>query len=341
MKQYLLPETGTFYKANLHCHTTVSDGKLTPQELKELYQSFGFSIVAYTDHNILIPHNDLTDGSFLALNGVEIGIDGEGPVPQRKITHFGAIGLEPDQITQPLWHRERYVLARQKPLREQVKFDESQPDYVRTHSPECISEMMQTFRDKGFYVTYNHPDWSNESYEDYMNFHGMHAVELFNGDVTDGFGETSFRVYNDLLSRGDRLFCTGGDDNHGSRPITDRKGYTGKAFTVIKATSLDYRTVTRALEAGSFYASQGPEILDLYVEDGRVHIRTSPADSISIRFDIRRAKCVFAEGEPLTEASFPLDPGFGWFRLTVTDENGRKACTNAYFASDLGITGEG
>ena len=32
MRKYLLPETGTFFKANLHCHTTVSDGDMTPQD---------------------------------------------------------------------------------------------------------------------------------------------------------------------------------------------------------------------------------------------------------------------------------------------------------------------
>ena len=30
MKKFLLPENGNFYKANLHCHTTISDGRLTP-----------------------------------------------------------------------------------------------------------------------------------------------------------------------------------------------------------------------------------------------------------------------------------------------------------------------
>ena len=27
MKEYLLPKDGSFFKANLHTHTTVSDGK--------------------------------------------------------------------------------------------------------------------------------------------------------------------------------------------------------------------------------------------------------------------------------------------------------------------------
>ena len=45
MRKYLLPETGSFYKANLHCHTVLSDGNKTPEEVKEAYQKLGYSIV--------------------------------------------------------------------------------------------------------------------------------------------------------------------------------------------------------------------------------------------------------------------------------------------------------
>ena len=38
MKKYLIKEEGNFYKANLHMHTTVSDGKMTPLEVKEKYK---------------------------------------------------------------------------------------------------------------------------------------------------------------------------------------------------------------------------------------------------------------------------------------------------------------
>ncbi|MBQ9133249.1 MAG: PHP domain-containing protein, partial [Clostridia bacterium] len=72
MKKYLLPPGGQFYKANLHCHTTCSDGKLSPESVKEAYKAKGYSIVAYTDHFLLVPHNELTDDDFLALNAVEL-----------------------------------------------------------------------------------------------------------------------------------------------------------------------------------------------------------------------------------------------------------------------------
>ena len=71
MIKYLLGGKGQFYKANLHSHTTLSDGLLTPEEVKALYKEHGYSIVAFTDHDILIPHKDLKDDSFLPLNGLD------------------------------------------------------------------------------------------------------------------------------------------------------------------------------------------------------------------------------------------------------------------------------
>ena len=50
MRKYMITETGTFYKANLHCHTTVSDGATTPEETKRLYMEQGYSIIDFTYH---------------------------------------------------------------------------------------------------------------------------------------------------------------------------------------------------------------------------------------------------------------------------------------------------
>lgn len=54
MKKFLLPENGQFYKANLHCHSIVSDGKRTPEEIKQIYMEKGYAIVAYTDRGVLV-----------------------------------------------------------------------------------------------------------------------------------------------------------------------------------------------------------------------------------------------------------------------------------------------
>lgn len=51
MKKYLLPENMNFYKANLHCHTTFSDAKKTPEQVKDIYKELGYSVLAVTDKN--------------------------------------------------------------------------------------------------------------------------------------------------------------------------------------------------------------------------------------------------------------------------------------------------
>ena len=41
--KHLLPPV-KYYKANFHCHSVVSDGKLTPEELRDAYKEKGYSI---------------------------------------------------------------------------------------------------------------------------------------------------------------------------------------------------------------------------------------------------------------------------------------------------------
>ena len=44
-----------------------------------MYKEKGYSIVAYTDHDIMIDHDDLRDGEFLPLLGYEIEINERRP----------------------------------------------------------------------------------------------------------------------------------------------------------------------------------------------------------------------------------------------------------------------
>ena len=66
----LLKQNGPWFKANLHSHSTLSDGKMTPQELKERYKSAGYSILSITDHSKYTWHQELEDPDFLPVGGV-------------------------------------------------------------------------------------------------------------------------------------------------------------------------------------------------------------------------------------------------------------------------------
>ena len=54
---YLISPHKKQYKANLHCHSVISDGKRTPEEFKEMYKNHGYSILAITDHETPCCHS--------------------------------------------------------------------------------------------------------------------------------------------------------------------------------------------------------------------------------------------------------------------------------------------
>ena len=340
MKKYLLPESGTFYKANLHCHTTLSDGKLTPAEVKKIYMDKGYSIVAYTDHDILIPHPELKEENFLPLNGIELEVnekDDDTPYKFIKSSHMCMISLEEDNVTAPCWHRSKYRFGNAPKSEHLVKFDDTLPDYERYYTHESISDMMKTGREKGFFVTYNHPTWSLENYADYMGYNNMHAMEIVNGAcVAGGFDEYNSHAYDDMLRGGKRIYCIAADDNHNGGVLGTRSYDSFHGFVMIKAEKLEYRLITKALEEGNFYASQAPEIHALWLEDGRIHIECSDADRIILTTGIRRVEIAYAEeGKSIDAADFAVEKDDGYVRITVIDAHGDHADTNAYFTDEI------
>ena len=92
---------GKFYKANLHCHTVISDGKLTKEQIREEYRKKGdYSIVAFTDHRTYGYHPELTDETFIALAGIEVDISEDpekcGGWPHAKCYHLNFYDEQPE-----------------------------------------------------------------------------------------------------------------------------------------------------------------------------------------------------------------------------------------------------
>lgn len=73
---------GQWYRGNLHCHTTNSDGTLTPAQLAELYASLGYDYLAICDHDHL---TDWSHPTLLRLPADEVSAGG---------SHLLAVGVE-------------------------------------------------------------------------------------------------------------------------------------------------------------------------------------------------------------------------------------------------------
>ncbi len=318
MKKVLLDENLSYYRANLHCHSTLSDGRKTPEELKEFYMSRGYSAIAYTDHNKFVTHNDLTDDKFVALSGIEYNLQTDKWSNRMKTCHLCMVAPSPDIEVGPV-------------------------DKVGEYTHAGVNEVLWKGRDAGFFVTYNHPVWSLESYPDYSGYEGMNAMELVNyGCVTEGYEDVNKQPYTDLLNQGKRVLAVATDDNHNVFPDDNARNDSFGGYVMLNAAKLDYASLFEALMSGSFYCARGdhfndaPEIKSLIFEDGNVTVKCSNARCIQLVTGTRGSKPAHAErGKYITEATFPTHADEDWFRVVVTDENGFEAYSNAYFLADL------
>lgn len=328
MRKYLLPNTGKFYKANLHTHSTISDGIWPPEKIKAKYMARGYSVIAYTDHNIMLDHSELTDETFLALNGYETSFDMkayQAPRGSRRSCHICFIAPSQDakMVCRPPEALMR-VYSKDQSI-EKALINKDDPEFELYYSPECINEVIRLSREAGFFVTYNHPTWSQENFESYSKYKGMHAMEIYNyGTWRLGMEGYCPTIYEDILKTGNYIYAIAADDMH-----TDADAFGG--FTMIKSEKLDYPSIINALKGGCFYASMGPEIKELYYEDGKVHIKCSPARSISMSTGTTWSGIEISKnGIPVSEAAFTIHPLMKFVKITVVDDKGLVAVTNGY-----------
>lgn len=332
--KHLLPAVEKYYKANLHTHSNISDGVMSPEEVKAAYKAKGYSILALTDHEICFSHPELNDEDFLTLTSYELMTYDANPRMNSKTYHLNMIAKEPNNRWQFHHPNLRPYIAK---VADQLIYDEPM---VRTYDLNEINEIIAKANKKGFLVTYNHPVWSLQNGEDYLALKGLWAVEVYNnGCYLSGFDEDMNQVYQSLLCKRNHLFPVAADDAHRIREV-------GGGWVMVGARELTYPAVIEALEKGDFYASIGPEIHSLCVEGTTLKITCSPAANINLVSHGRFAKRVFAtDGEPLTEAEFDLSFWLdhitedwqedAFFRICVTDATGKKAWTRAYWPKDI------
>lgn len=346
MRKYLLPPNGRFYKANLHSHSSCSDGGLSPEAMKAKYKQKGYSVLAVSDHDALHSHNELTEDDFLMLTAYEISIrDDADPTPHafRKVVDINLLAKEPDNLTQIGYHPEtvQWLIDRGKMTQQEVD-DIKYAGELRDlkYYPANMNKIIKTANENGFLVTLNHTAWSNTNFNDYGTYEGLWGIEVYNHSCYANYGlHNNEAAYADILRTGKRIFAVATDDNHNHRDGTPNCDSFG-GFIMIKSEKLDYPSIISALEKGDFYASCGPEIYTLYYEDGYVHIECSDVCDISMLTLGRRGVRVGAEsGKTINSASFKIDPEMhGLVRFRITDKNGKNAYTNPYYVDEFDDT---
>jgi hypothetical protein len=332
--KHLLPQVARYFKTNLHTHSTVSDGKLTPAELKEAYIALGYQVLSLTDHNVIVDYSDMNEPDFLFLTGIEVEFNHPEYVSgsDRPVYHLNLIAKQHDNLWAPGKVTGKFPNA--APFEEKMQCENMDMSY----NPEAVNAMIAKANEKGFLVTYNHPTWSCQSYPDYAPLKNVWGMEVRNSECCSlGNNDNNERVFKDLLNLGNRILPLGSDDTHKREAI-------GGAWIMVGAEKLTYDSVIEALEKGDLYMSCGPEISDISMEGNMLKITCSDAKRITLETHGRYAKISNADGENwLNEAQFDLTDFIlrangdnnAYVRLTVTAPDGTYACSRAYYLNEL------
>lgn len=320
MRKYLLPEGGNFYKVNMHSHTTLSDGKTTPEQVKEAFKEAGYSAVAYTEHGNINDLTHLNDDSFIAITSYELDINNKNSVPFTLYEGKPRSFKDMETIHMNLYSKDPHRT-------EAIDVSDIRDNYC----VETVNEAIRRAKEAGFVVCYNHPHWSLNTFNFYTKLKGIDCLEIING-ASQRSSDMDYtpHVYDEMARYGVRAGVVGGDDNHGPWAYF-------KAWTMVKAEELSHKTLLDAIERGDCYSSQGPEIYELYVEDGKVHVKCSDAVGIFYSTAGRAKNCKLDETyeNPVNEATFTINPDDIFFRITVKDARGNRANTKIFYTEEV------
>ena len=283
-------------RANLHTHSTLSDGRLAPEEVIEAYASAGYDVLAMTDHHQV---NDVTqwdNQGMIIIQGAELH-----PIltPERCKWHLVALNLPLDfKCLRPF------------------------------ETGESAQEVIDAVAAAGGITSVAHPHWCAFSSADIKELKNYYSMEVYNTECEYYGRAYSEQTWDELLAAGQKVAAVAVDDMH-------RKCTLFGSRTVICAKERTLPSVMEALKKGEFYATQGPEFHALTIDGSKIRAEFSEAVRCSLVLK-QSGKCLIIPGQdaPGTSAEYDLTahlPAGGYARWSISDAQGRRAWSNPIY----------
>ena len=301
-------------KGGLHCHTTRSDGKLSPADTIRLHKEHGYDFLAITDHRKYNYENFAPETELTIIPGMEFD---NGRLPTKdgfRCYHTVCLGAEKENGN-PYEQDQVFESAAA------ANQEEYQPYLDKLHEDKQLT-------------IYCHPEWSSTPARYFEKLKGNFAMEIWNtGCVLENDMDKDAAYWDELLGQDIRIFGVATDDGH--QPNQHCGGW------VMVNAENNVNAIRSALETGAFYSSCGPEIYDFYVEDGIARIKCSEAVKIRLHSDRHPTQVYHTDGRldefaersengELIGAAFNVKD-YSYARITVIDKEGRFAWTNPIF----------
>ena len=275
----------TWQKGNLHMHTSLSDGRLSPENAIRIYREAGYDFISLTDH-WKCGRTELLKKDFLLLSGCEYD---SGNDVRQGIYHIVGIGMETEPKLRP--------------------FHDASPQ-----------EIIEEIHKAGGIAILAHPAWSMNQACMASDFHGFDGCEIYN---TVSGSPWNCRPYSgsfldDMANRNIFLPVMAADDAH------FYSGDETRSFLFVQSHDLSREGVMSAIRNGNFIASQGP-FFTVRREGNEIIVRTTPVDEAVFFTDSIYEPDRVTRGKHLCEAHFQIKDYDHWVRVELKDAKGRMA----------------
>jgi hypothetical protein len=304
------------YKGNLHTHSTRSDGQYAPEVVINAYRDKGYDFMCLSDHEIYFKSDKYDDDRFIMIDGYEMACEMSWRKTGQQYHVHGLLDKSLNSESE-FEHDEEHV----------------KPDYENLKT---IQSMIDEMRHKGNLIIMNHPEWSRNKPEDLLELQGYFAIEIYNHqselDEAVGYG---VRHWDYLLKNGSKVFGIAADDAHGGEMNTAISEFFG-GWVSVEAEKLQQQSIITALKSGNYYSSNGPEIIDLRVEEGLIHIECSPVKFIKFITHPFNGRCLYnKDASPITKGTYRVEGKEQYIRVECVDFEGNTAWSNPIFPDEL------
>ena len=295
----------SFYRGNLHGHSTHSDGALSPEAVVDKYAHLGYDFTCLSDHLWI-------DGKFAATRVYDCRALDRRDFITLPSAELHCYGKKYDQ--DGIWH----IVANGLPI-----------DFVCPDANETAADLVSRAQAAGAFVSLAHPEWYSMTTDETISVAAAHAVEIYNHScVISSSRGSGITIADYLLNEGKRISFTATDDSHFVLPDW------GGGWVMVAAEELSQSALVAALKAGHHYASTGADFIDLQIEDGVLTLHTTPVDNIVVSGEGHLA--LASHGKNITVARFDLSEFRSkWFRITIRGSAGQMAWSNPYFMKEL------
>ena len=275
-------------KLGLHIHTSLSDGKHTPEISAQIYKDAGYDAVAFTDHWFYGAEDTIS--GLKVLSGCEYNV--------------GYV-----DCAAGVYHIVGLMMTREPQL---------------TEGKNSVQEVIDEIHNCGGLAVLAHPAWSLNTPEMIKKLKNVDATEIYNAVSECKFSrraDSSLLV--DMLGMEGYFYpLLATDDCH-----YYSEGDCCNAYIMLECESTEREQIMSAIKAKKFYATQGPEI-HLTQKGDSFRVDCSEVKEIVFMSNACFSRRTFTGEALTSAEYTPRHPHETYIRAYVVDKDGKKAWSN-------------